>query len=191
LKILFEKNDPQLLKKLLQDDDNVDRLYEQIKLYLAKLSRESMVPMQAKRHVDILMFIINLEHMGDIIVKNLCELVQKKWRNDITFSKQGWDEISAYHEHVAQNFRLALTVFHSSDVQLARELVKQKEELQRETQSTAGSHFERLRQGLLESLGSSSVHLDVIRDLRRINDHLTSVAYGILEAEGALQSRLK
>ncbi len=188
---LFEDQDPHALQKVLKDDDHVDRLYERIKLYLAKVSRENMSEMQAKRHIDILMFIINLEHIGDIIVKNLCELAQKKWRNDLSFSKQGWQEIQDYHLKVCENFRLAMNVFHSDDPNMARQLVENKEALRRETITASGSHFERLRKGLLESLGSSSVHLDVIRDLRRINDHLTSVAYSILEEKGVLQSRLK
>lgn len=191
VRYLFETHDARAVQILMDDDNNVDRLYEKIKIYLAQVSRETMTPAQAKRHVDILMFIINLEHIGDIIVKNLCELAQKKWRNNLKFSKQGWEEISSYHDHVCENFRLAMNVFQSGEMTLARQLVQNKEALRRATASTSGSHFERLRQGLLESLGSSSVHLDVIRDLRRINDHLTSTAYDILEEGGALQSRLK
>jgi phosphate:Na+ symporter len=188
---LFERNDPVEIKAVIDRDNQVDLLYEKIKFYLAKLSRETMTEKQARRHVELLMFITNLEHIGDIIVKNLCELAQKRWRQNIPFSKQGWQEIEGYHRHVCDNFRLAMNVFHSEDPNLARQLVLQKEELQRETASAAGSHFERLRQGLLESLRSSSVHLDVIRDLRRINDYLTSVAYGILEEQGVLQSRIR
>lgn len=191
VKYLFEHDNRRAHQSLMDDDNHVDRLYEQIKLYLAQLASEKMDAAQAKIHMDILMFIINLEHIGDIIVKNMCELAQKKWRNNLSFSKQGWLEISNYHGAVCDNFRLALNVFQTRDTNLARQLVHQKEKLQRETVNTSGSHFERLRQGLLESLGSSSVHLDVIRDLRRVNDHLTSVAYAILEEAGVLQSRLR
>lgn len=188
---LFMMNDDAKLHRLLERDNNVDRLYEQIKFYLAKLSRDGMDEKQAKQHVDLLMFVINLEHIGDIIVHNLCDLAAKKWRNNLSFSKQGWEEIERYHAQVCSNFRLAMNVFHTGDPLLARELVRQKELLQQESFVNAGTHFERLRQGLLESLRSSSLHLDIIRDLRRINDYLTSVAYPVLEAHGILQSRLK
>jgi phosphate:Na+ symporter len=191
VKTIFERHDRDRLEKLFNRDNHVDRLYDQIKLYMTQLSREVMTAEQAKRHLELLMFVINLEHIGDIIVKNLCELANKKWRDNLSFSKQGWEEIERYHKHVCDNFRLALTVFQSRDPLLARDLVRHKEALQLETANTAGSHFERLRQGLMESLRSSSLHLDIIRDLRRINDYLTSVAYGILEAHGALQSRIK
>jgi phosphate:Na+ symporter len=47
-------------------------------------------------------------------------------------------------------------------------------------------HFERLREGRPESVETSSLHLDVLRDLRRIHSHLCSVAYPVLEAAGEL-----
>lgn len=188
---LFQRNDPQRLQQLMMQDNHVDRLYDSIKFYLAKLSRETMNDQQAKHHVDLLMFITNLEHIGDIIVRNLCELAQKKWRNNLNFSAQGWQEIENYHQQVCDNFHLAMNVFNSDDPVLARKLVRQKEAIQRDTVAITGSHFDRLRQGLLESMRSSALHLDIIRDLRRINDHLTSVAYSILEARGDLQSRLR
>jgi len=42
-------------------------------------------------------------------------------------------------------------------------------------------HFARLREGRPESIETSAIHLDVMRDLKRINGHLTSVAYPIVE----------
>ena len=58
--------------------------------------------------------------------------------------------------------------------------------------SAGDSHFARLREGRPESIETSSIHMDVIRDLKRINGHLTTVAYPILEAAGELaETRLK
>jgi hypothetical protein len=49
----------------------------------------------------------------------------------------------------------------------------------------------RLKEGRAQSIETSSIHLDIVRDLERINSHLTSVAYPIVEAAGELaQSRL-
>ena len=188
---LFEINHPGQLRKVQEQDNAVDKLYDQIKFYLAKVSRESMDDVQARRHIDILMYISNLEHVGDIIVHNLCDLAEKKWRNNLTFSKQGWQEIEHYHQLICDNFKLAMNVFNSNDPILARQLVRQKEAVRMQAVTAAGSHFDRLRQGLLESVRSSSLHLDILRDLRSINNSVTSVAYNILEANGALQSRLR
>jgi phosphate:Na+ symporter len=188
---LYINNQPARLKLLLDRDNTVDRLYDQIKFYLAKLSQESMDEIQARRHVDILMYITNMEHVGDIIVHNLCDLAAKKWRDNLSFSKQGWQEIENYHARICDNFKLAMNVFNSGDPVLAKQLVRRKESIHTESMTATGSHFERLRQGLLESMRSSSLHLDILRDLRSINNSITSVAYSILEVNGALQSRLR
>jgi phosphate:Na+ symporter len=191
VKELYVTNHPGQLKRMIDRDNTVDSLYDQIKFYLAKLSQESMDETQARRHVDILMYITNLEHVGDIIVHNLCDLSAKKWRDNLSFSKQGWQEIENYHALICDNFKLAMNVFNSGDPILAKQLVRKKESIHMESMTAAGSHFERLRQGLLESMRSSSLHLDILRDLRSINNSITSVAYSILEVNGALQSRLR
>ncbi|MFL4988931.1 MAG: Na/Pi cotransporter family protein, partial [Microvirga sp.] len=54
------------------------------------------------------------------------------------------------------------------------------------------SHLRRLREGTIASIETSALHLDILRDLKRINAHITSVAYPILEASGELrESRLR
>ena len=53
-------------------------------------------------------------------------------------------------------------------------------------------HLERLRDGRIDSLQTSSLHLDMLRDLKRVNAHLVSVAYPILDESGLLtESRLR
>jgi phosphate:Na+ symporter len=80
----------------------------------------------------------------------------------------------------------------SSDPQLARELVGRKAALRDAEQAATESHFARVREGRLDSIRTSSLHLDIIRDLKRINSHLASAAYPILESAGQLRpSRLK
>ena len=43
------------------------------------------------------------------------------------------------------------------------------------------SLLSRLREGLAESLETSEIHLDVLTNLKRINSHITSIAFPILE----------
>ena len=54
------------------------------------------------------------------------------------------------------------------------------------------SHLVRLREGRPESVETSSLHPDILRDLKRIHSHICSVAYPVLETAGELQpNRLK
>ena len=48
-------------------DDEVDRLQEAIKLYLTRLTRQPLDEEDTRRCFDLILFITNLEHVGDII----------------------------------------------------------------------------------------------------------------------------
>ena len=84
------------------------------------------------------------------------------------------------------NLDLALNVFISEDLDLARRLLREKTAIRDLERVYVENHYERIGQGRPESIESSALHLDVLRDLRRISGHLTSVAYPILERAGEL-----
>ena len=189
---VFERNDQRLVKSVENADDAVDRLHEAIKLYLIQVSRAELSEEESKRYVEILSFTMNLEHVGDIVDKNLMELASKKIRNRYAFSPEGLAELKQFHGRVIENLRLALNVFTTRDITLARRLIAEKTAMREAEAKSAESHFARLREGRTASIETSSIHMDVIRDLKRINGHLTSVAYPILEAAGELaDTRLK
>lgn len=190
--IVFEKSDQRLLKEVERSDNAVDTLHEAIKHYLVKVSKGELTDEEGRRSVEILSFVTNLEHIGDIIDKNLMELAVKKIRNRYTFSVEGRDEIHELHARVMDNLRLAFNVFATRDVALARRLLAEKTAMRGAEIAAVDNHYARLRESRRESIETSSIHLDVIRDLKRINSHLTAVAYPILEAAAELHdSRLR
>jgi phosphate:Na+ symporter len=188
----IEGNDAKLVKEVEKADDEVDALHEAIKLYLIRASKADMTDDDSRRYVEILTFTTNLEHVGDIIDKNLMELAAKKIKKRYAFSAEGLAELRRLHAQVEENMKLALNVFATRDVTLARRLLKEKTTMRAKEFEAADRHFARLRDGRPESIETSSIHLDIIRDLKRINSHLTSVAYPILEVAGELRdSRLR
>ena len=172
--------------------DGVDAIHESIKLYLVKVSRNELSEAESRRLVEIITLITNLEHIGDIIDKNLRELGEKKIRKRYAFSPEGLAEIRDFHQRVASGLRLALNVFATRDVALARQLFAEKAPMRDAERHAAESHFERLRSGRPESIETSAIHLDIIRDLKRIHGHAVAIGYPILESANALrESRLK
>ena len=185
---VFRRDDPTLLKEIERSDDTVDSLHEAIKIYLTRLARNEMDPSESRRTIEILSFTTNLEHVGDIIDKNLLELATKKIKARSSFSKEGLAEIESMHAQVVANLQLALNVFMSGDIRLARRLLEQKVHIREMEQRYSEAHYARIGAGRPESVDSSSLHLDVLRDLKRINSHVTSVAYPILEDAGQIAS---
>ena len=185
-------DDRKLVAEISRMDNAVDGLDEAVKLYVTKLTRASLDERDGHRAMEIISFSINLEHVGDIIDKNLMELATKKIKRRLVFSKAGAAELAAFHQEVLANLKLAFSVFMSSDVKIARQLITEKTELRAAEIAAAESHLARLREGRPESIESSSLHLDILRDLKRIHSHICSVAYPVLEAAGELQpNRLK
>jgi phosphate:Na+ symporter len=180
-------NDRKLVAQISRIDNAVDRLDELVKLYVTKVTRESLDDTDSRRAMEIIAFSINLEHIGDIIDKNLMELATKKIKHKFSFSKEGAQELEAFHQRILNSLRLAFGVFMSGDVKIARMLIGEKTQLRDAGLAAAESHLARLREGRQESIETSSLHLDVLRDLKRIHAHVCSVAYPVLEAAGELQ----
>jgi phosphate:Na+ symporter len=182
----IEKSDIKLVRDVEHSDNAIDALHEAIKLYLVKVSRAEMSEEESRRYIEVLTFTTNLEHIGDIVDKNLMELAGKKIRHNYTFSAEGIAELRHFHGLILDALQLALNVFATRDLALARRLFADKTVMRAAESEAADSHFARLREGRPESIETSSIHLDIIRDLKRIHGHIVSVAYPILEAAGEL-----
>lgn len=189
---LYEDADKPKIAALTALDDRVDERHAAIKLYLARISASQMSEDQALRYQELLGACVKLEQVGDIIVRNMLAQVKKKLERGVKFSDDGLDELHEMHAAVLANARLAFNVLVSRDRETARQLVQEKERLRDLEKSSSQRHFDRLRLGTTESVETSSIHLDTIRDLKQINSLLASIAYPVLEEHGLLRdSRLK
>jgi phosphate:Na+ symporter len=177
-------NNRALVSEVSRMDNVVDRLDEAIKLYVTKLTRGSLEDREGRRAMEIISFAINLEHIGDIVDKNLSEVAAKKIKRKLQFSPEGANELAAFHKRVLDSLKLALGVFMSGNLADARKLIAEKAELRNAEVAAAERHFERLREGRPETLETTSLHLDVLRDLKRIHSHICSAAYPVLDMAG-------
>lgn len=179
-------NDKSLVDQVSRMDNSVDGLDEAIKLYVTKLTRGSLDDREGHRAMEIIAFAINLEHIGDIVDKNLSELATKKIKRRFPFSPEGASELSTFHKRTVDSLRIAFGVFMSGDVSEARQLLAEKVALRNLELAATERHLDRLREGRPETIETTSLHLDVLRDLRRIHSHICSVAYPVLDAAGEL-----
>jgi len=185
-------NDRTLAERLRKMDDVVDELYTAVKLYLTQIPREALEQREGRRWADIVSFAINMEQVGDIIERILGDLEDKKIDKGRNFSEAGMMEICDLHARLVANLRLGLSVFLNGDLKHAQELLAQKVLFRDLERAYANSHLGRLAGNTVDSIETSSLHLDLISDLRRINSHICSIAYPILEEAGVLaRTRLK
>lgn len=189
---VMKNNDLRLSQELRQLDDQVDQLYSAIKYYMTRISREALGEEESRRWTDIISFTINMEQIGDIIERVIIDLEDKKIKPQRNFSEAGLAEIVELHGRLVANLRLSMSVFLNGNVRDAQKLLEEKVRFRNLERAYATTHLDRLSDRTTLSIETSSLHIDLISDLKRINSHICSIAYPILESAGALApSRLR
>ncbi len=183
---VIKSNDIELAENLRGLDDTVDELYSAIKYYLTKISREALAENESRRWTDIISFTINMEQIGDIIERVLLDVEDKKIKRGRNFSDAGMAEICELHARLVDNLRLSMSVFLNGDVRDAQRLLEEKARFRDLERAYSSTHLDRLTDNSTLSIETSSLHLDLISELKRINSHICSIAYPILDSAGAL-----
>jgi phosphate:Na+ symporter len=185
---VLRDNDLELAERLRKMDDTVDDLYSAIKFYLTQISREALSEREGRRWTDIVSFTINMEQIGDCIERVLLDIEDKKIRKGRRFSDAGMAEVCHLHERLLSNLRLGMSVFLDGHVRDAQKLLEEKARFRDLEHEYAANHIARLQDNTAPSIETSSLHLDLLSELKRINSHICSIAYPILESKGALSA---
>lgn len=166
-------------RELMKMESSVDRLHNEISKYVAKLGRQDLKSEQLSHTNRILAFSLNLEHSADI-TENIAEMTHKKVQDKLELSDDGLADIVTIHETLLNNFHLAMRIFTTQDIDLVHKLLEGKRQVKKLTEQASQDHLNRLHDG---NGDSNTLHLDIIRELNRINWHITGVAYPVLELE--------
>ncbi|WP_055337354.1 Na/Pi cotransporter family protein [Ralstonia solanacearum] len=183
---VLKTDDVRLLQTTRAVDDEVDALYTAIKLYLTQLSHEALDEREGRRWADIISLTINLEHAGDIIDRMLQDVREKKIEHKLAFSEAGLRELEDMHARLVANLRLALSVFLTGDLRSAQRLMLEKAHFRDLEKRYARSHLTRVSAQTSESIETSSLHLDIISDFKRLNSLFCAAAYTVLDEAGLL-----
>lgn len=171
-------------------NDDVEVLYNAIKLYLAQMPRDDLSDQDNRRWAEIIELAINLELASGLIERMLRKVQQQKTSQRRSFSDVGLEELSGLHEQLMANLRLGLSVFLSGDPESARQLLREKRRFRAQERRLAHAHVSRLQRKIVQSIETSSLHLELISDMKRLNSLFCSSAYVVLETTdtGALSS---
>ena len=174
-------------------DDVLDRLNTAVKAYLTSLDPSRLTEADHRRLSEILVFVTNLEHAGDTVERDVLAHAAKRIRRGLAFSAEEAAGVGLMLDRLVSNLRAAAAVLVSNDLRAARQLAAEKEAFRNLEARATASHFARLRSGRIDSVEISALHLDLLRDLKRVNAHLVAAAaYPVLMEQGELlPSRLR
>jgi phosphate:Na+ symporter len=193
LKSAFETADRRKVADTRRLDDTTDRLTTAIKTYVTALDTERLGESDHTRLREILTFATNVESAGDLIDANLLGIVSKMIKRGLAFSKAGEADVLGMIDRLIANTRTAASLFMTGDIRAARALAAEKDVFRNLESTATDAHFARFRAGEIDSVETSTLHLDALRDLRGFNAYLVAAAaYPILERRGELlPSRLR
>jgi phosphate:Na+ symporter len=177
---VLDHNDERLMHEVIARDDVIDRLEEDIKQFLIGVGQQQLTEEQAERETALIFVIANLEEIGDVIEKNLMELAAKKIAGHHVFSQQGWSEIRELHAKVLENLELAMSALASNDATIAEKIIRHKSVVNVLERQLRQTHIRRLHEGLRETIDTSSIHLDLLANLKRANSLVAGIAYAVL-----------
>ena len=162
-------------------DDDADVLYTAIKLYLAQMPKEDLPEEDSRRWAEIIEMALNLEMAGDILERMSADVADKSLTARRAFSVEGLNELNALLEQLTANLRLSLSVFLSRDITSAKRLRRAKHRFRITNRRYSHKHVDRLHQQNVQSIETSSLHLGLLGDMKRLNSLFCAVAYSVLE----------
>jgi phosphate:Na+ symporter len=178
---LFETADPTLIQSIKDRDNKVDFLYRETKMFLLDHANKG----NSVVHQDIMnmiMFISDLERAADAIDINIIALAVKKNALHLEFSVEGMGEIKALHAQVCMVAQLAINSYNAKE--LCAQAIQLKRDVAKLEITLRENHIGRLNRGLRDSINTSSIHLDLLSEYRRIASLLCNHAYSAQKVTG-------
>lgn len=193
LRDTFGRTDRRQIGQTRRIDDVLDKLNTAIKAYVTALDGDALSDADIRCAREILAFATNIEQAGDIVARNLLGIANRLDKRGLAFSETGRDELLSMIDRLIANVRTAASLFMSGDERAARLLASEKEVFRGLQAASMDAHFDRLRSRRPDTTETSSLHLDALRDLKIVNNHIVAAAaYPVLENKGELlPSRLR
>jgi phosphate:Na+ symporter len=180
------------LKELRLLDEKMNAYQSAIHAYLVGLMEQELEQHYSRRAMEIMLYVSNLEHAGDIIHLNLADRIKSKTKENVSFTRSQTESLSELQKLVSNSLRIASIVLASGDVEGARRLIEQKANFRTLEHRIIEQHFTQRTGSRTKSLRASAIFVDIIRDLHRINSHIVSAAYPIVDQAGLLrETRLR
>lgn len=183
---LYTRYNDEHARTVVAKDTHVNVALDEVRRYAAALQSSSLTKSENKRIRELTEYAIAVETAGDIVVKRLIPLAKEKSEKGIRFSENGASEITRMHSHAMANILLASNLLVSDDLESARLMLEEKQEMARLERKSRKRHLKRLSEGVQISFDSSDIHLETVGGVRDFNSHISSAAYPILYREGQL-----
>lgn len=171
-----------LIEDMRARDNKVDLLNREISLFITRFMDNTDGTMRSQM-IRLFGFASDLESAADVIDNSILELAQKKHSLRVDFSPEGWEELSHLHRATLEVCTMSVGCFQTQSKDLANKLIFKKRIIRKMEKTMREAHIGRLVQGRQDSINTSSIHLDVLTDYRRVVGLFSNHAYSLVRSE--------
>jgi phosphate:Na+ symporter len=165
------------VKKVLRLEDVVDQYENQLNQYMIQISSQNLSEKDSYLVSLLLHSIGDLERISDHAV-NVMESAKEMHEKSMKFTEQALEEKNILCSVVIEILKLSLTVLRENDRELAKEVEKLEEVVDKICEEIKTNHICRLRKGEC-SPEMGVVLMDITTDLERVADHCLNLAIGL------------
>jgi phosphate:Na+ symporter len=184
----YSERDLMLMQRVQQEDDRVDSSYRGIKDYLSRI-QEGLSDEEKRWQLALFTFSNELESVGDLIEKNLCDLLRKQTADGTYLPDPDYFALLELHEKVLARFNVAISLLGNRGPAQAKAFLAGKENLNEWCRQAQRAHYERLRTSGAGQLAASAYFLDLLDGFRRINSHISAIGYAFAPTTSRRRTR--
>ncbi|KMQ52904.1 Sodium-dependent phosphate transporter [Chitinispirillum alkaliphilum] len=182
---LIQKYNWRVCKSITEQDDEVDFLHENIIIFLTRISHEELNPEEATKAYKLIMVTTDIEHIGDIISKRIIELANKIRFSPQPLSTEGENDILQFLKKTTMLFKETTKAFVNDDHDTALSIFNRKHQVRADFDEYVYRHLQRLYKRKPESVQTTSIHVDLLEEIQRMNHFSFRIAAHILEIHRA------
>lgn len=176
----FIGNDMDAVRNVFETEDTVNSLQEKTVSYLASIfSSESITEGQKARLSGLLHVAADIEHIGDHC-KNIAEFAQEKTSQKYDFSDTALAEIYECFDQAKRMMKDSMKALETGDRNIAKDILKQEDELNRTEIRLRKKHMERLNEKSC-SPAFTVIYTDVVHNIEKIGDCCNNIAEAVLD----------
>lgn len=179
--IPFLQKDASSLGEIYTREQEVNFLSDSIKSYFLKINREAMNSRQMNDSFQLLYSLNEFEKIADIISGNLASRAERWSLKEYDFSEDGKKELQHFHEKIEEQLNRALMVFDEANLQTAAKMKQKHKEYRLLSRELEKQHYDRILEGMTESIESSKTHLEILALYSSIDSHATNIARSALD----------
>lgn len=176
----FLGNDIESVNKVMETENIVNSLQDKTVSYLSSIfSTDNLTEHQAKEVSGLMHVASDIEHIGDYCT-NIAEFAQEKTKNKYAFSDSACAEIYESFDQISRMTRDSINALELGDRNLAQDVLRQEEEVNRNEKRLRKQHMKRLNEKRC-SPEFTVIYTDIIHNIEKIGDCCTNIAEAVLD----------